>query len=79
MYLIVSSHQDPHNPTFSCLCLFYSFVGFEMLTSNEKRLCSSLRLHPCLYITYKEWGGTKMTSHCGKAEHLSRAVFRILI
>jgi hypothetical protein len=36
-----------------------------MLTSNEKRLCCSLRLHPCLYITYKERGGTKKTSHWG--------------
>lgn len=27
--------------------------GFDMLTSNEKRLCGSLRLHPCLYIAYK--------------------------
>ncbi len=79
MYLIVSEHQDLHNTTFSYLYLFYSFVGFEMLTSNEKRLCSSLRLHPCLYITYKERGGTKKSSHWGEAEHLSRTVFRILI
>ena len=27
--------------------------GYEVLSHNEKRLCTSLRLHPSLYISYK--------------------------
>ena len=27
--------------------------GYEVLSHNERRLCTSLRLHPSLYISYK--------------------------
>ena len=27
--------------------------GYDVLSLNEKRLCTSLRLHPKLYISYK--------------------------
>jgi len=37
--------------------------GFEVLSANEKRLCTSLRLHPRLYISYKT---------CLLRDHLSK-------
>jgi len=37
--------------------------GYEVLSTNEKRLCTSLRLHPRLYISYKT---------CLLRDHLSK-------
>ena len=31
----------------------FNLPGYEVLSLNEKRLCTSLRLHPKLYISYK--------------------------
>ena len=51
--LSVPSPRLLYSPQSAASFAISSYPGYEILSANEKRLCSSLRLTPAQYISYK--------------------------
>jgi len=45
--------EEVKKPDLDKLSSIVGLPGYELLSINEKRLCTSLRLHPNLYLSYK--------------------------
>ena len=45
--------EDSKSMDLDTLTSILGLPGYQILSTNEKRLCTSLRLHPSLYISYK--------------------------
>jgi len=60
---IVSPAKDESSQDLDSITSISALPGCDVLSINEKRLCTSLRLHPNLYISYKT---------CLLRDHLSK-------
>jgi len=61
--LVEPLQQEEPSQDLDSITSITGLPGFEVLSANEKRLCTSLRLHPRLYISYKT---------CLLRDHLSK-------
>jgi len=59
----VSPVKEENNQDLDGITSITGLPGCDVLSVNEKRLCTSLRLHPSLYISYKT---------CLLRDHLSK-------
>jgi len=48
-----TAKEDIKNVDLDNISSILNLPGYDILSHNEKRLCTSLRLHPKLYISYK--------------------------